>query len=122
MVTSFLSPYKYAKRELSGKWFIFGAKLECGDKIGPIKEKLIELGYSIESQDEDARKLKILPCEKLFDLANQIGLSTVPIISRDMVSFKFVPFEVFHALNATAYIFKFAFMGKFLQFYRFVRC
>ena len=88
MVISFLSPYKYAKRELSGKWFIFGAKLERGDKIEEIKEKLIEQGYSIENQDEDATKLKILPCQKLFDLAKQIGLSTVPMISRDMVSFK----------------------------------
>ena len=80
-----LSPYSYDKRGLSGKWFIFGAKLECGDKICQIKEKLIEQGYSIENQDEKDKKIKMLPCQKLFDLANQIKLDTVPVIIRDKV-------------------------------------
>ena len=80
-----LSPYSYDKRGLSGKWLIFGAKLECGDKMCLIKEKLIEQGYSIENPDEQDKKLKILPCQKLFDLANQIKLDTVPLITRDKV-------------------------------------
>lgn len=87
-----LSKYKYDKRELSGKWFIFGAKIECegGDKICQIKEKLIKQGYSIENHDDDAKILKILPCAKLFDLANQLGLKTVSVISRDKVSWNFI--------------------------------
>ena len=87
-----LSKYKYDKRELSGKWFIFGAKIECEgeDKICQIKEKLIKQGYSIENHDNDAKILKILPCDKLFDLANQLGLKTVSVISRDKVSWNFI--------------------------------
>ena len=81
----FSSPYSYDKRGLSGKWFIFGAKLECGDNICQIKEKLLEQGYSIENQDEEDKKLKILPCQKLFDLASQMKLDTVPVIFRDKV-------------------------------------
>ena len=87
-----LSPYAYDKRKLSGKWFIFGAKIECegGDKICQIKKKLITQGYSIENHDDDAKILKILPCAKLFDLANQLGLKTVSVISRDKVSLNFL--------------------------------
>ena len=86
------SRYTYDKKGLSGKWFIFGAKIECGDrdKICQIKEKLIKEGYSIENHDDDAKILKILPCQKLFDLANQLGLKTVSVISRDKVSLNFL--------------------------------
>ena len=86
------SPYAYDKKGLSGKWLIFGAKIECGDrdKICQIKEKLIKEGYSIENHDDDAKILKILPCQKLFDLANQLGLKTVSVISRDKVSLNFL--------------------------------